>query len=135
MTVLEYINKKNTIVEEYTGYILIPDNQKVDLPITPKMVSDMVAYLEVTSEIPITVGENPLVYANCPYCAEYNTFDTDCGNCPMELAGNNCNSSEDSTFLSVINIVRELSQENITGLSDNLRDLAKEFSDANKHIK
>ena len=68
MTELEYMKEKNAILFEYTGKILVPKSQLVDVKIS-----------------------KPLSYENdskaCPYCHLYGVT---CLDCPMHKAGNSC---------------------------------------------
>ena len=73
MTELEYMKEKNRILFEYTGKILVPKSQLVDVKIT-----------------------EPLSYENdseaCPYCHLY--YGATCLDCPMHKAGNRCDDSD-----------------------------------------
>ena len=83
MTLIEYMKKKNEIVLEKTGIILIPKEQMVEL--------------EFNEELNPRDGDR----GYCPYCVLF--ADKKCIGCPMHEANNNCIQEEDSTY----NQVRE----------------------------
>lgn len=72
MTPMEYMHKKNALIEDATGLTLIPENQIKDIEIKE---------LSLDNDI----------YA-CPYCEEYYPMggDTECNGCPMFEKENSC---------------------------------------------
>jgi hypothetical protein len=69
MKIIDYITKKNSIIEKYCGVTLIPANQMVDIPEKKKLFMDADKYA-------------------CPYCVAYSA--NQCKGCPMFEAGNDC---------------------------------------------
>ena len=76
MSVVQYINEKNKILEKYTGEVLVPKAQVMECEAKPlSLYDDMSA---------------------CPYCAAY--YGNMCKSCPMEIASNGCLASKESTY-------------------------------------
>lgn len=73
MTVIEYINRKNTILFNKTGIQLIPDDQIVECK-------------------QVRLTKTTFASDMCPYCKVY----IDCMECPMKLAGNQCGTVTDT---------------------------------------
>ena len=87
MTVKEYVIKKNKILEDISGIVLVPENQITDPDETPELGADD--------------GDESI----CPYCIIYGNpyFDTKtniCMRCPMEQDNNAC-SKDNSTYQSI----------------------------------
>ena len=89
MTTIEFMTRKNAILKEMTGLVLIPEDQL-------KAVAPERLYMDDSDG------------GMCPYCQ---TFDAmiDCEDCPMSIAGNNCE-QRDSTYMAVYNHLKESSQ-------------------------
>ena len=87
MTELEYMKEKNRILFEYTGKILVPKSQLVDVKIIEQLSCND------DSEC-------------CPYCQLY-AFNK-CEGCPMDKSGNKCSSdNEGSTYMKVYYKLKE----------------------------
>ena len=79
MTIVEYIIRKNKIIFEETGVVLVPEGQIVETPM-------------VTSPLAMTSDGD-----FCPYCEVFGQdMDYDCEGCPMYEADNYCNDSDSS---------------------------------------
>jgi len=130
MTNIEYMTEKNEIVFTYTGIVLIPKDQMVDLPITVDMVDSMRKYLANVN----IKWESILNGNNCTYCKEYyNRYTNSCDGCPMHEAGNTCD-KDNSTFYKVNSVIANKLCD--TGeLAKELQYLAREFINGNKDIK
>ena len=84
MTTLEYMEKKNEIIYKLTGVTLIPKDQLIEVEAKPLS----------------TGGDDEC----CPYCVIYRTEHdfTDCYNCPMSKANNECDLDDGSTYDQVL---------------------------------
>ena len=81
MTTTDFLKRKNKILREHLGltFDLVPESQLTDVPFR---------WLSIA-----TVADS------CPYCQEYlQNEGNNCKGCPMDEAGNNCISKEDSTW-------------------------------------
>ena len=82
MSVVEFLRRKNEIVKEVTGTIIVPENQIKEIPEDKREplgycnVEDISEYKALASKL-------------CPYCLAY--LDSNCEGCPMLEAGNYCN--------------------------------------------
>ena len=81
MTVTEFMQKKNEILRDITGLTLVPEEQIVEVPKT---------MLNTDST---DIGNGDI----CPYCRIF----MNCNGCPMDIAGNNCDISDNSTYEAV----------------------------------
>ena len=75
MTVTSYMRSKNKILREHIGidFDLVPEDQ----------IKECTQYL-------LSVDDSA---NSCPYCLEY--LEGDCRGCPMRIAGNECDDSDD----------------------------------------
>lgn len=113
MTPREYIEKKNSIIEKYTGIVLVPEDQIIDLPV------------EQVGKLSIHNGDEPA----CPYCIVYGAGT--CKDCPMHEAGNGCTDGSHSTYRKVL----DTCDEYVDGLAefdapwyDELDELIEEYN-------
>lgn len=113
MTVVDYIEKKNAILEKHTGLILVPKGQ--------------IQEVEFSGELSLFVDMGA-----CPYCSTFYGKDgiETCKDCPMYKANNTCFDGE-STY----SIMSDASVEGTIVHEDNawygeLVDLVKEFNDS-----
>ena len=131
-----YIDKKNKIILRRLGVTLVPEEEIKDITITEKMIDNMQEYVSTNSK---STKEHDLLTINtlnCTYCAVYYNHDAifgECDGCPM-YENFNCCEYPDSTYRDCMNIVHEVDFD-ITGLVNELSELAKEFIASNQHIK
>ena len=78
MSVVELIQRKNKIIFDDLGVVLVPEDQIQECP--KHKLS-----LETSTSA-------------CPYCHVYNVGMGDCEGCPMAEAGNYCEAAEGSTW-------------------------------------
>ena len=93
MTTIEFLTKKNEIVERVTGKVLDPDDQMEEVP-----------FKELDTLIGAYLADNTMsLHAGiCPYCETHREpVDTykhtriNCDNCIMDKAGNGCMSAKE----------------------------------------
>ena len=85
MTVVDFIERKNELVFEATGYTLVPSDQIVEVV-----------------KMPLNLGTSDAEI--CPYCALYieEDFERDaCEGCPMEKAANRCGVDTGNTYSNI----------------------------------
>ena len=82
MTAREYIERKNALIKKYTGLILVPESQIID----------------IQSKEPLNTESDKYI---CPYCIEWLGLGKDCKGCPMEQADNKC-LNDASTYAQLI---------------------------------
>lgn len=107
MTALEFMDRKNAILEELTGEILIPSDQLRDVVALPLGKVRRIAESDVISDASI-----------CPYCVKYIDKSLpeaeECTRCPMFLHDNWCNDDPEesySTYNIVIAAVKEANED------------------------
>lgn len=83
MTVIEFIQRKNAILEDITDIRLVPDDQIID--VEPR-------YLKLKGLTEQSKNDGLI----CPYCILY--ADDDCHGCVMRDKDNECNRSGDATY-------------------------------------
>ena len=108
MTPVEYMHKKNALVKDYTGLILIPEDQIIE--VEPRQL------YEDDDEI-------------CPYCAVFSVYA--CENCPMKEAGNECVIDSGNTYDRVAEYILHQSSpsiESIYGIPG-MRELVAEYNE------
>ena len=86
MKVTKFIKRKNKIIYNLTGIILVPEDQIVEVP---------------KHKLNIAGGEG-----SCPYCLVY-IDDIDCEDCPMAKANNECTRTENNTWDQLIEWVED----------------------------
>ena len=133
MGTVEFIERKNAILETITGLQLVP---------TPQIS-------ECLDEI-----KEPLDVKNdadaCPYCRVY--YDDDCEGCPMANADNECDTVEGSTYRQMVSALRREYKKKFpnstnrgsvqivdymlysNGEDNELALLVKEFNERNKNL-
>ena len=96
MTTIEFLTKKNEIVERVTGKVLVPDDQMEEVPFQ-ELDTLVGAYLVDNTTMSLHA-------AICPYCeAHRELVETckhariNCDNCIMDKKGNGCMSAEESS--------------------------------------
>jgi len=77
MTTTELINKKNQIVFNVTGKMLVPVDQIVEVE---------------------AIRLEPMLHLSGSSCIYCEVFRSGCSNCPMAMAGNECIKDENNTF-------------------------------------
>ena len=101
MTPMEYTIRKNAILFDLTGVVLVPANQIKDV--------EPIKMQEETKPNRINDGKI------CPYCLVYLSFgnepekETSCEDCPMGKANNRCDEDKDDnegTYMHVRHILR-----------------------------
>lgn len=91
MTIVEYIKRKNKILKEITGIILVPESQIKEIP---------------AIKLDIDRYDDSGI---CPYCLVYLDHSKEyelepCKGCPMKEQGNDCLNKElQSTYRQIIN--------------------------------
>ena len=94
MTTLEYMERKNKIVFDFTGIVLIPKDQLED-------VKEMYGIKLVRQRTRSVITDADI----CPYCIAYDK----CINCPMSLANNKCgNDYANNTYHEVMCALKEV---------------------------
>ncbi len=118
MTVREYIERKNELIKKYTGMILVPEDQIIDM--------------ELPKDETLSINDDR---SACPYCFFY--FDYyDCSECPMSKAGNCC-LNKGSTYQNITrDVERNIKPRSITdkGASwyEELCELIEQFNEENQ---
>lgn len=110
MTPVEYMKRKNELIMEDLGVILIPDSQ----------ISNVAVHKLGT--------ENDA--DSCPYCHEY--IENGCYGCPMSEAKNRCG-VDDSTYDMLINSLGE-DPANIADEVSDIYALVYEYNKSNGFI-
>lgn len=106
MTVVEYIRRKNAIIEKACGVTLVPEDQIAELPRSRlSMDTDAEA---------------------CPYCVEY--LLANCKGCPMQEAENMCGGDDDNTYDEVTYKIGFFTEEE-SPIYDDLSALVNQFNE------
>ena len=116
MTDTEFFKKKNKIVKRVTGEVLIPDDQ---------IMETGMKQVELGAEFNfdlIVLGDGI-----CPYCIYFYTKEG-CDNCPMSVAGNQCEDSGSSWRKAKSKWAEKATTDDI----QELRELCKQY---NKELK
>lgn len=100
-----FTHKKNQILFDLTGIILVPEDQIEDCEVK-ELFSD----------------SDDLC---CPYCRVY--LANNCVNCPMAVAGNRCSMHTSSTYYQIINVVHP----KIIAEIPKIIDLVNEYNQSN----
>ena len=112
----EYLIKKNKIVIEETGLVLVPENQVKLIEMKNYQVANFISGLDKYK------GRYDLTSENCSYCAMF--FSDDCEGCPMSEA-DNCCIDGGSSYNDVEYHVSNMSDESQIKFKSRLLDLAK----------
>jgi len=110
MTSLEYMQKKNKLVEKVTGKILVPDDQLINVPYSEHFIP-----------------RDSLKGSNCPYCNIYYNDNIKCSKCPM-YKDNYC-IDVDSTYYKANILWRDLSTNDN---KNELLDLGEQYKRSNQ---
>ena len=115
MSTIEYVKRKNKLVEDQFGHILVPEDQIKEVTKNKlSMVDDMNA---------------------CPYCIIYYVGGLDyerCKGCPMQEAGNGCLMNAPSTYGTVTDAIDTITKTSSSIIAtDGLSELIDEFNESN----
>ena len=115
MSVVEYLTRKNKMIEELCGVTLVPEGQIVEIEKRPlSMEND---------------GEA------CPYCQIYYSYDpmnnkVNCTGCPMYMQGNGCNFYESNSSWGRVRSKIGVITDNDT-IEPQLFSLIEEYNESN----
>ena len=107
MTIVEYIKRKNQIIFDETGLVLVPEDQIVEVELFNQLSIDSDA-------------------TACPYCQIY--MKVCCYGCPMAIAGNRCGDrfNDSSMYPKVIKKIGDCSL--VSSFAPQLLNLINEFN-------